>query len=85
MARTDRWAEGGRHEPKIYRIDHFVGKPDLEETSEGLPHAAMIGESIHFLEAPPPVCPHAKRSRRPTAADELTAGYGGWHGPWIES
>ena len=68
---------------------------------EVLLQAAMIGESTRFtrqdgveetwrimqplLDAPPPVHLYAKGSWGPTAADELVADYGGWHGPWIES
>ena len=66
---------------------------------EVLLHAAMIGQSTRFtrqdgveetwrimqplLDAPPPVHPYAPGSWGPTAADELVAGHGGWHGPWV--
>ena len=66
---------------------------------EVLLHAAMIGDSTRFtrqdsveqtwrvlqplLDAPPPVHPYAKGSWGPAAADELVAGHGGWHGPWM--
>ena len=68
---------------------------------EVLLHAAMIGDSTRFtrqdgveetwrimqplLDAPPPVHPYAQGSWGPAAADELVAGHGGWHGPWIAS
>ena len=64
---------------------------------EVLLHAAMIGDSTRFtrqdgveetwrimqplLDAPPPVHAYAPGSWGPAAADELTAGYGGWHEP----
>lgn len=92
MARTDRWTDRGRQaaefhqyvdEPQIYRIDHFVGKPGLEEV---LQRVSMIGESMRFarqggveeawrlmqplLDAPPSVRPYAKGSWAPMAADK---------------
>jgi glucose-6-phosphate 1-dehydrogenase len=38
-----------------------------------------------LLDAPPPVHPYAPGSWGPAAADELVAGFGRWHGPWIAS
>jgi len=68
---------------------------------EVLLHAAMIGDSKRFtrqdsveetwrimqplLDSPPPVHPYAKGSWGPREADELVAGHGRWHGPWVES
>jgi glucose-6-phosphate 1-dehydrogenase len=66
---------------------------------EVLLHAALTGDSTHFtredsveacwrivqplFDAPPPVLPYAKGSWGPPVADRLTAGFGGWHGPWV--
>jgi glucose-6-phosphate 1-dehydrogenase len=66
---------------------------------EVLLHAALVGDSTHFtredgveacwrivqplLDAPPPLRAYAKGSWGPSAADDLTAYLGGWHGPWI--
>jgi glucose-6-phosphate 1-dehydrogenase len=68
---------------------------------EVLLHAAMVGDSTRFtrqdgveetwrimqplLDAPPPVHAYAPGSWGPAAADDLVAGHGRWHGPWIES
>src|SRR5262245_57543937 len=68
---------------------------------EVLLHAALTGESLRFtrqdtvdeqwrvmqplLDAPPPVHPYAPGSWGPEAADELLAGGGRGHGPWIAS
>jgi glucose-6-phosphate 1-dehydrogenase len=68
---------------------------------EVLLHAAMNGDSTRFkrqdsveeawrimqplLDAPPEVHPYEKGSWGPAAADDLVAGHGKWHGPWIES
>jgi glucose-6-phosphate 1-dehydrogenase len=38
-----------------------------------------------LLDAPPPVHGYAKGSWGPTEADELVAGHGRWHGPWVAS
>jgi glucose-6-phosphate 1-dehydrogenase len=66
---------------------------------EVLLHAAMTGDSTRFtrqdgveetwrvmqplLDSPPPVHPYAPGSWGPDAADELLAGYGRWHEPWM--
>jgi glucose-6-phosphate 1-dehydrogenase len=68
---------------------------------EVLLEAALNGRSIRFtrqdaveetwrvmqplLDAPPPVHPYAPGSWGPDAANELVAGFGRWHGPWIAS
>jgi glucose-6-phosphate 1-dehydrogenase len=68
---------------------------------EVLLHAAMVGDSTRFtrqdgveqtwrifqplLDAPPPVEPYAQGTWGPKSADELVAGHGRWHGPWITS
>ena len=66
---------------------------------EVLLHAAMMGNSTRFtrqdaveetwrimqplLDAAPPVQSYAQGSWGPPGADELTAGHGGWRGPWV--
>ena len=68
---------------------------------EVLLHAALIGDSTPFirqdaveetwrvmqplLDAPPPIHPYAQGSWGPDAADELVAGHGRWHEPWVTS
>jgi glucose-6-phosphate 1-dehydrogenase len=68
---------------------------------EVLLHAAMVGQTLRFtrqdaveetwrvmqplLDAPPPVHPYAQGSWGPDAADELVAGHGRWHEPWVTS
>jgi glucose-6-phosphate 1-dehydrogenase len=68
---------------------------------EVLLHAAMMGDSVRFtrqdsveetwrilqplLDAPPPVQEYAKGSWGPDASDDLVAGYGKWHSPWVAS
>jgi glucose-6-phosphate 1-dehydrogenase len=66
---------------------------------EVLLHAALVGNSTRFtrqdgveetwrvfqplLDAPPPVHPYAPGSWGPDAANDLLAGFGRWHGPWV--
>ena len=66
---------------------------------EVLLHAAMVGDSTRFtrqdgveeqwrimqplLDSPPPVHTYAPGSWGPEAADDLVAGHGRWHGPWV--
>jgi glucose-6-phosphate 1-dehydrogenase len=68
---------------------------------EVLLHAAMIGDSKRFtrqdgveecwrvmqplLDEPPAVHPYARGSWGPEAAEQLVAGHGRWHGPWVAS
>ncbi len=68
---------------------------------EVLLHAAMIGDSKRFtrqdcieqcwrvlqplLDHPPPVHPYAKGSWGPDAAEQVLAGHGTWHEPWVAS
>jgi glucose-6-phosphate 1-dehydrogenase len=66
---------------------------------EVLLHAAMVGKSTRFtrqdgveetwrimqplLDSPPPVETYAQGSWGPAAANDLVAGHGSWHGPWV--
>jgi glucose-6-phosphate 1-dehydrogenase len=66
---------------------------------EVLLHAALVGDSTHFtredsveecwrvvqplLDAPPPAHSYAKGAWGPLEGERLTAGLGGWHGPWV--
>jgi glucose-6-phosphate 1-dehydrogenase len=68
---------------------------------EVLLHAAMVGQSTRFtrqdgveetwrimqplLDAPPPVHPYPQGSWGPSAADDVVAGHGVWHHPWVAS
>ena len=68
---------------------------------EVLLHAALVGDSSAssartassrcwrvmqpLLDSPPPVHGYEKGSWGPAAADDLVAGHGGWHGPWVAS
>ena len=72
---------------------------EAPEPYEVLLHAAMVGSSTRFarqdaveerwrimqplVDAPPRVHPYAPGSWGPSAADDLTADFGGWQDPWI--
>ncbi len=72
---------------------------EAPEPYEVLLHAAMVGSSTRFarqdaveerwrimqplVDAPPQVHPYAPGTWGPSAADDLTADFGGWHDPWI--
>jgi glucose-6-phosphate 1-dehydrogenase len=67
---------------------------------EVLLHAAMVGNATRFtrqdgveeawrvmqplLDDPSPIHPYAPGTWGPEAANELVAGFGKWHGPWLE-
>jgi glucose-6-phosphate 1-dehydrogenase len=36
-----------------------------------------------LLDAPPPVHPYTQGSWGPSAADQIVAGHGVWHEPWV--
>jgi glucose-6-phosphate 1-dehydrogenase len=81
--------------------DFGIEGTDLPAPYEVLLHAAMQGESTRFtrqdsveetwrimqplLDAAPPVREYAKGSWGPKAGDQLLAGYGVWHDPWVDS
>jgi glucose-6-phosphate 1-dehydrogenase len=66
---------------------------------EVLLHAAIVGDSTRFtrqdgveetwrvfqplIDSPPPVQPYAPGTWGPKASDELLAGHGTWHEPWV--
>jgi glucose-6-phosphate 1-dehydrogenase len=66
---------------------------------EVLLHAALVGDSTHFtrqdsieatwrvvqplLDAPAPPLAYEPGTWGPAPADQLVAGFGGWHGPWV--
>jgi glucose-6-phosphate 1-dehydrogenase len=68
---------------------------------EVLLHAALVGDAKRFtrqdsveqcwrvmqplLDSPPPVQEYAKGSWGPEAGDQVLAGYGRWHDPWVAS
>ena len=94
-------ADVGRAEPIKLDMEFAEEGGEGATPYEVLLHAAMVGDSTRFtrqdgveetwrimqplLDAPPPVHPYAPGSWGPEAADELVAGHGRWHGPWVAS
>jgi glucose-6-phosphate 1-dehydrogenase len=94
-----RRAEGLRPEPITLDMEFADEGGEAPTPYEVLLHAAMIGRMARFskqdvveenwrilqplVETPPPVLPYQAATWGPAAAAQLTAEYGGWHGPWV--
>ena len=63
--------------------------PRSSATASASPDRTRIEEAWRvmqpLLDAPPPVHAYEPGSWGPAEAERLVAGYGRWHGPWIES
>ena len=95
-----RRADGRHAEPIHLDMEFAEEGGEGATPYEVLLHAAMIGQSTRFtrqdgveetwrvmqplLDAPPPVQPYAPGSWGPPAADDLVAGHGRWHEPWVD-
>jgi glucose-6-phosphate 1-dehydrogenase len=96
-----RHADSPQAEPITLEMEFAKQGGEGATPYEVLLHAAMIGQSTRFtrqdgveqawrimqplLDEPPPVHSYKPGSWGPKAAEELVAGHGRWHGPWIES
>ncbi|GAA3628009.1 glucose-6-phosphate dehydrogenase [Microlunatus ginsengisoli] len=94
-----RRATGLRPEPITLDMEFADEGGEGPTPYEVLLHAAMIGRMARFskqdvveenwrilqplVESPPPVQPYQPATWGPAAAAQLTADYGGWHGPWV--
>jgi glucose-6-phosphate 1-dehydrogenase len=94
-------ADGMKPEPITLDLDFAEEGSEGATPYEVLLHAALIGDSKRFkrqdsveecwrvmqplLDSPPTAHGYAKGSWGPAEADELVAGHGGWHGPWVAS
>ena len=94
-------ADAAKPEPIVLEMEFAEEGGEGPTPYEVLLHAAMIGRSVRFtrqdsieeawrimqplLDAPPPVHPYAPGSWGPEAANDLVAGHGKWHGPWVQS
>ena len=93
-----RRADGAQPQTVTGDIDFGAQGGEGATPYEVLLHAALVGTSTRFtrqdgveetwrimqplLDAPPPPHPYAKGTMGPDAADQLVAGFGGWHEPW---
>ncbi len=94
-----RRADVGRIAPIELDMEFAAEGGEGRTPYEVLLHAAMTGDSTRFtrqdgveetwrvmqplLDDPPPVHTYAPGSWGPSAADDITAGFGGWRKPWL--
>ncbi len=80
------FADQGGEAPTPYEVlllDAMRGDSTRFTRQDGVEETWRIFEPL--LENPPPVHPYAQGSWGPAAADELVAGFGAWHGPWVQA
>jgi glucose-6-phosphate 1-dehydrogenase len=80
------FAQQGGEAPTPYEVllvDAMNGDSTRFTREDGVEEAWRVMAPL--IEQPPPVHPYAPGSWGPAEADTLVHGYGGWHGPWIES
>jgi len=80
------YAEQGGEAPTPYEVlllDAMRGDTTRFTRQDSVEECWRIFEPA--IEKPPPVHPYAPGSWGPAEADKLVAGFGGWHGPWVES
>jgi glucose-6-phosphate 1-dehydrogenase len=79
-------AQEGGEAPTPYEVllqDAMRGDSTRFTRQDGVEEAWRIFQPL--LEEPPPAQPYAPGSWGPAAAEKLVAGFGKWHGPWMES
>jgi glucose-6-phosphate 1-dehydrogenase len=85
--------------PIVFEVEFAQEGGEGPTPYEVLLHAALIGDTTRFtrqdavdetwrimqplLDSPPPVHPYAPGTWGPSEAEELVAGHGRWHGPWL--
>jgi glucose-6-phosphate 1-dehydrogenase len=77
-------AQGGEA-PTPYEVlllDAMRGDSTRFTRQDGVEETWRIFEPL--LDNPPPVHPYRPGSWGPEAGEKLVAGFGGWHGPWVE-
>jgi glucose-6-phosphate 1-dehydrogenase len=80
------FAQEGGEAPTPYEVllgDAMRGDSERFTRQDGVEEAWRIFQPL--LQGPPPVHPYAPGTWGPQDADRLIAGFGRWHGPWIES
>jgi glucose-6-phosphate 1-dehydrogenase len=80
------FSEQGGEAPTPYEVlllDAMRGDSSRFTRQDGVEETWRIFEPL--LTDPPPVHGYAPGSWGPEEAERLVAGYGGWHGPWVES
>jgi glucose-6-phosphate 1-dehydrogenase len=80
------FAEQGGEAPTPYEVlllDAMRGESARFTRQDGVEECWRIFEPL--LKQPPPVHRYAPGSWGPAAADDLVAGFGSWHAPWVAS
>jgi glucose-6-phosphate 1-dehydrogenase len=80
------FAQQGGEAPTPYEVlllDAMDGDSARFTRQDGVEETWRIFEPL--LRNPPPVHPYAPGTWGPAEAEKLVAGFGAWHGPWIES
>jgi glucose-6-phosphate 1-dehydrogenase len=80
------FAEQGGEAPTPYEVlllDAMRGDSTRFTRQDGVEETWRIFEPL--LDDPPPVHSYAPGSWGPAAGDKLLAGFGKWHGPWVQS
>jgi glucose-6-phosphate 1-dehydrogenase len=80
------FAQQGGEAPTPYEVllvDAMNGDSQRFTREDGVEEAWRVMAPL--IEQPPPVHAYAPGTWGPGEADALVRGYGGWHGPWIES
>ena len=80
------FAEQGGEAPTPYEVlllDAMRGDSTRFTRQDGVEETWRIFEPL--IQQPTPVHSYAPGSWGPEAGDKLVAGFGAWHGPWIES
>jgi len=80
------FAQEGGEAPTPYEVllmDAINGDSSRFTRQDGVEETWRIFEPL--LNDPPPVHGYAQGSWGPAQADELVRGFGGWHGPWVQS
>jgi glucose-6-phosphate 1-dehydrogenase len=80
------FAQEGGEAPTPYEVlllDAMQGRSERFTRQDGVEQAWRVFASL--IEAPPPVHRYTPGSWGPAAAEDLVAGFGRWHGPWVAS
>jgi glucose-6-phosphate 1-dehydrogenase len=80
------FAEEGGEGPTPYEVllhDAMIGNSTRFTRQDGVEEQWRIMQPL--LDSPPPVNPYSPGSWGPEAADDLVAGHGRWHDPWIST
>jgi len=82
------YVQGDFSNAAVYgRVADAIKGKELPVSYLGIPPFSFgtVAKGLSDVDAPPPVTPYAQGPWGPDAADELVAGHGRWHEPWVTS